>query len=35
MKYLTNPSLSPEEEATMYALRKWAHRFYPGEAAQD
>jgi hypothetical protein len=34
MKYLTN-LYSPEEEATMYALRKWAHRFYPGDAAQD
>jgi 3-ketosteroid 9alpha-monooxygenase subunit A len=35
MKYLSNPSLSPEEAPTMYALRKWAERFYPGDAARS
>ena len=31
MKYLARPSLSPEEEPAMYALREWARRFYPSD----
>jgi phenylpropionate dioxygenase-like ring-hydroxylating dioxygenase large terminal subunit len=31
MKYLEKPNLAPEEAHDYAALRRWAHRFYPGE----
>ena len=31
MKYLEKPNLAPEEARDYAALRRWAHRFYPGE----
>jgi len=30
MKYLEKPNLAPEEAHDYAALRRWAHRFYPG-----
>jgi nitrite reductase/ring-hydroxylating ferredoxin subunit len=30
MKYLEKPNLAPEEARDYAALRRWAHRFYPG-----
>jgi phenylpropionate dioxygenase-like ring-hydroxylating dioxygenase large terminal subunit len=33
MKYLEKPNLAPEEARDYAALRRWAHRFYPGEEA--
>jgi phenylpropionate dioxygenase-like ring-hydroxylating dioxygenase large terminal subunit len=30
MQYLAKPSLAPEEAKDYAALRRWAHRFYPG-----
>ena len=33
MKYLEKPNLAPEEAHDYAALRRWAHRFYPGEAS--
>ena len=33
MKYLEKPNLAPEEARDYAALRRWAHRFYPGERA--
>ena len=33
MKYLEKPNLAPEEARDYAALRRWAHRFYPGDAA--
>jgi phenylpropionate dioxygenase-like ring-hydroxylating dioxygenase large terminal subunit len=33
MKYLEKPNLAPEEARDYAALRRWAHRFYPGEGA--
>jgi len=30
MKYLPKPNLAPEEARDYAALRRWAHRFYPG-----
>lgn len=30
MKYLEKPNLAPEEAKDYAALRRWAHRFYPG-----
>ncbi len=36
MKYLEKPNLAPEEARDYAALRRWAHRFYPGtEASPD
>ena len=36
MKYLEKPNLAPEEARDYAALRRWAHRFYPGtEPAPD
>ena len=34
MKYLEKPNLAPEEAHDYAALRRWAHRFYPGEEAR-
>jgi hypothetical protein len=34
MKYLEKPNLAPEEARDYAALRRWAHRFYPGETPQ-
>ncbi len=31
MKYLEKPNLAPEEAHDYAALRRWAHRFYPGK----
>lgn len=31
MQYLSKPNLAPEEARDYAALRRWAHRFYPGE----
>jgi len=33
MKYLEKPNLAPEEAHDYAALRRWAHRFYPGPLA--
>ena len=33
MKYLEKPNLAPEEARDYAALRRWAHRFYPGNRA--
>ncbi|MDT7770567.1 MAG: hypothetical protein QOI30_3584, partial [Mycobacterium sp.] len=30
---LEKPNLAPEEAHDYAALRRWAHRFYPGEAS--
>ena len=30
MKYLEKPNLAPKEAHDYAALRRWAHRFYPG-----
>lgn len=33
MRYIADPALSPQEEEAMNAVRSWAKRFYPADAA--